>query len=114
MAIGSAHDVYAGSSRGRRAADEHVLVPPIDLTSQHLARLGVQHTFDRHGEADDLTGRFRLRARDLDLVCAIDWLPTGSSAETVVQALSGLMAVHGRESGVPRRLGLNVATVATG
>ncbi|GAA0459629.1 hypothetical protein Ade02nite_13670 [Paractinoplanes deccanensis] len=34
--------------------------------------------------------------------------------ETVVQARTGLMTVHGRERGTPRRLGLDVATAATG
>ncbi|MFJ9445212.1 CoA transferase [Kitasatospora sp. NPDC101235] len=35
-------------------------------------------------------------------------------SEAVVQALSGLMHVHGQEAGRPRRLGLDVASVAAG
>lgn len=35
-------------------------------------------------------------------------------SEAVVQALSGLMAVHGRDSGGPRRIGLEVASVTAG
>lgn len=35
-------------------------------------------------------------------------------SEPVVQAMAGLMAVHGRDAGGPRRLGLEVASVATG
>src|SRR5207247_6248999 len=34
--------------------------------------------------------------------------------EALAQARSGLMAVHGREQGRPRRLGLDVASVAAG
>ncbi|MGA5299666.1 CoA transferase [Nucisporomicrobium flavum] len=33
--------------------------------------------------------------------------------EPVLQALTGLMAIHGRDHGAPRRLGIDVATVAT-
>lgn len=35
-------------------------------------------------------------------------------SEAVVQAMSGLMAVHGRDAGGPRRIGLEVASVAAG
>jgi len=35
-------------------------------------------------------------------------------SEAVIQAMSGLMLVHGRDSGGPRRIGLEVASVATG
>ena len=34
--------------------------------------------------------------------------------EAAVQAMSGLMQVHGRDAGVPRRLGVEVASVAAG
>ncbi|MGH7749799.1 MAG: CoA transferase, partial [Candidatus Dormibacteria bacterium] len=34
--------------------------------------------------------------------------------EAAVQAMSGLMRVHGRDAGIPRRLGLEVASVAAG
>ena len=52
-------------------------------------------------------------------VCAeLSWwgpatgLPPGS--EAAVQAVSGLMRVHGRDAGSPRRLGLEVASVTAG
>lgn len=35
-------------------------------------------------------------------------------SEAVVQALSGLMQIHGRDAGGPRRIGLEVASVAAG
>lgn len=41
-------------------------------------------------------------------------LPAGPGGEAVVQALSGLMAVHGSDQGRPERLGLEVASVAAG
>ncbi|WP_143162513.1 CoA transferase [Couchioplanes caeruleus] len=40
--------------------------------------------------------------------------PGPAEPEAVAQAQAGLMTVHGREYGAPRRLGLDVATVATG
>lgn len=65
---------------------------------------------------------------------ALDWAGPGSStpldanlswygpakvgarrgSETAVQAMSGLMAVHGRDAGGPRRIGLEVSSVAAG
>ena len=56
--------------------------------------------------------------RGLDV--AISWhgpagyRPHRPGSEAAVQALSGLMHVHGRDSGVPRRIGLEVASVAAG
>ncbi|HEX6903890.1 MAG TPA: CoA transferase [Thermoanaerobaculia bacterium] len=47
--------------------------------------------------------------------CAIGWLASGApGSEAVVQAVSGLMGVHGRDRLAPRRLGLEVASVAAG
>lgn len=40
--------------------------------------------------------------------------PTEPAGEAVVQALTGLMHLHGLEGGRPRRLGLEVASVAAG
>lgn len=37
-----------------------------------------------------------------------------AASEATVQAISGLMAVHGRDAGRPRRIGLDVVSVATG
>lgn len=52
--------------------------------------------------------------------CAISWYGPGGAgrrapgSEATVQALSGLMEVHGWDGGAPRRLGLEVASVAAG
>lgn len=67
----------------------------------------------------------RMRAIDghgplLDADCGISWFgPAGLPAsrpgsEASVQALCGLMEVNGRDQGVARRLGLEVASVAAG
>lgn len=40
--------------------------------------------------------------------------PDRPGSEAVVQALSGLMHVHGRDAGKPRRIGLEVASVTAG
>ncbi|MDQ4068902.1 MAG: CoA transferase, partial [Actinomycetota bacterium] len=67
------------------------------------------------------------RLRALDAAAALDevelalgWYgparfpPDRPGAEASVQALAGLMAVSGRDEGAPRRLGLDVASVAAG
>lgn len=69
------------------------------LLADHLGRLGVRVRDGRAG------GRVRVR---------IDPAPGGSEPEIVAQARTGLMTVHGREHGAPRRLGLDVASVAGG
>ncbi len=51
--------------------------------------------------------------------CDLSWRPQTSQVrsadtEATIQAVSGLMAVHGREAGLPRRVGLDVASVAAG
>lgn len=54
------------------------------------------------------------------VVCDVSWYGDGTSShqvvasEETVQALTGLMHIHGREVGVPRRLGLEMASVAAG
>jgi len=40
--------------------------------------------------------------------------PTNAGSEATVQARSGLMGVHGRDAGHPRRIGVEVASVAAG
>ena len=52
--------------------------------------------------------------------CTIGWSGPdcgggdAAACEAEIQAISGMMAVHGRDAGVPRRLGLDVASVAAG
>lgn len=52
--------------------------------------------------------------------CDISWFGPASfdrrrpGSETTVQAMSGIMQIHGLEAGGPRRLGLEVASVAAG
>ncbi len=63
----------------------------------------------------------RLGAREaFETPAVVTWYgPAGITAErpgseAVIQAISGLMEVHGRDAGTPRRLGLDVASVAAG
>lgn len=55
-----------------------------------------------------------------DLRCLVSWHGPAASAperpgsEATIQALSGLMHLHGRDQGRPRRIGLEVASVAAG
>lgn len=70
-----------------------------DICRRHLAWLGID-------ERDAVPWR-------------IAWQPSGYpggaiGSEPLVQAISGLMEVHGRQGQRPRRLGLDVASVAAG
>lgn len=54
-----------------------------------------------------------------DGVCDLSWFgPAGlderDGSESVVQAASGLMHLHGRDGGHPRRIGVEIASVAAG
>ena len=61
----------------------------------------------------DHLGRLGVRAEGpVDI--RIDPPPGRPEPEAVAQARAGLMTVHGREHGLPRRLGLDVVTAATG
>ena len=60
---------------------------------------------------------------DENIACSIRWLPEHMSeqekpgalhSEAMIQALSGLMSVNGRDQALPRRLGLDVASVVAG
>lgn len=66
-----------------------------------------------------VTQPVRLPGGDRELDARISWHGPASlgdrpGGEAAVQAMSGLMHVHGRDAGVPRRLGLEVASVTAG
>ncbi len=91
---------------GRRLNALGVTGPPPDAWSPQQA------TLELALEIDDGAGPAELGAR-------ITWngpasLAERDASEVTVQARCGLMHVHGRESGRPRRLGLEVASVASG
>jgi CoA:oxalate CoA-transferase len=100
---------------------EQKSILPARVCAQHLSALGAQV------EQNDCSaggGEQILRlsstetsplARAVD--CAIAWHPNHREQpgnEALIQAISGLMAVHGRDRSTPRRLGLEVASVAAG
>ncbi|HEX6042037.1 CoA transferase [Longimicrobium sp.] len=91
---------------------------PVRVCAEHLALLGARWgpAEGGAGEADALSLRpERGPAAGPPIACALPWIPGGDDGgEVRVQALSGLMAVHGRDGGVPRRLGLEAASVAAG
>src|SRR5205823_2001575 len=91
----------------------------IRIASRHLRALGATRSDFPHGEAahsDLLIAHLSVSGKD-SLRCS---LAAGNDArhegscEALVQALSGLMAVHGRDQACPRRLGLDVASTAAG
>lgn len=106
---------------------------PTQICAAHLALLGAAVRPDaRRGEALDAnplvagelalrprSGRRRSALRASGLDCTLRWYlpsarPPAPGSEAVIQALSGLMSVHGRDRQAPRRLGLEVASVAAG
>ena len=107
---------------------------PIRVCAEHLAFLGARWDRERprspNASTDALVaGEFTLRPEsgggkgaslDEGLDCTIQWQGVGQrdaklrSTEAIVQAISGLMGVHGRDGRIPQRLGLEVASVAAG
>ena len=107
---------------------------PIAICAEHLILLGARREAGRPGrEKNDVdpheVGKLALRPTCAvgdgspatgGIDCTIHWgnpsrpEPLAQGAEILIQALSGLMAVHGRDQRTPRRLGLELASVATG
>lgn len=100
--------------------------PPLALRTcaRRLAPLGATPS---RGLDDDALSAGRLvldweegpGAGGPDLEVELSWFGPATvgprrGSEAVVQAISGLMAVHGRDAGGPRRIGLEVASVAAG
>jgi len=107
---------------------------PLQVCAAHLALLGAETRCagDGNGEAAGreplVVGNLAVHRRRggkgaapaIGTDCLVRWL--GSSAgrspafgsEAIVQALSGLMGLHGRDRRAPRRIGLEIASVATG
>ncbi|HET7463886.1 MAG TPA: CoA transferase [Longimicrobium sp.] len=98
------------------------------ICAGHLALLGADPEAMPSAD-DDSAGRAGhvtltpLPGRDSaggPIECVIHWAPPASAAgpalrgEAVIQAVSGMMEVHGRDRGHPARLGLDVATRAAG
>ncbi|HEV7990871.1 MAG TPA: CoA transferase [Gemmatimonadaceae bacterium] len=91
---------------------------------RHLAFLGAAVSSPDLAEPDESNtiGEFTFRGEreDTQLACTIRWEPDDhvSSAplrsEALIQAACGLMEVHGREARRPRRIGLDIASVAAG
>ncbi|MEU3597694.1 CoA transferase [Streptomyces sp. NPDC006798] len=91
-------------------------LPAGDVLLRHLAALGAEVVRD-----DDRTDQaLRLTARTASgpvLDCRIDWSDPGADGvldETTVQAAAGLMAVHGRRTGVPTRIPVDYASACSG
>jgi len=87
------------------------------LVAEHLRLLGARPS-DRPAPAQPADGlRFDLRGSGFDLAAGVTgWagLGAGPFDESVAQAACGLMAVHGRASGGPRRLGVDYVSTMAG
>lgn len=91
----------------------------VQTCARRLAPLGVQAPSRSGGEDGFVLDWDDTCGCDGDLEVDLSWfgparLRSRLGSEAVVQALSGLMCVHGRDSGGPRRIGLEVASVAAG
>lgn len=92
---------------------------PARVCAGHLAVLGARWG-PEEGGGEGQDALWLRPERDASpgagVACALPWVPreADGGGEARVQALSGLMAVHGRDAGVPRRLGLEAASVAAG
>ncbi|HET7232883.1 MAG TPA: CoA transferase [Longimicrobium sp.] len=108
---------------------------PAGICAGHLALLGADPDAapiaggaeDGAGDEVGVAGRVALAPEpgragpgEGEIACTIHWAPPASGAgpslrgEAVLQAVSGLMEVHGRDRGSPARLGLDVASCAAG
>lgn len=98
---------------------------PLRVCVDHLSLLGARPVVtpgEDHPERERLPLRLTLQSNPHSpdagsIDCLVNWLPEEPSLpcdEALIQALSGLMAIHGKDGGVPRRLGLEIASVATG
>lgn len=90
---------------------------PLRIAGKHLRALGATPSADSGGEPASNC----LIAHGADVKEAVrvsldywDGEQADDEAEAIAQAASGLMSVHGRDQGRPRRLGLDVASTATG
>jgi crotonobetainyl-CoA:carnitine CoA-transferase CaiB-like acyl-CoA transferase len=94
---------------------------PIRVARRHLCALGATLSGNLAGQAahsDLLVAHSSTRRKDALRCSLVAWNDTQfddeRACEAIVQAISGLMAVHGRDRGRPRRLGLDVASTAAG
>lgn len=99
----------------------------VDTCAQRLRAIGSDGEAGSPGPADSGRGAQRvlgvsdvLAGSGHEISCDISWHgpaglpPDRLATEATVQAMSGLMHLHGLEAGRPRRLGLEVSTVAAG
>jgi CoA:oxalate CoA-transferase len=92
---------------------------PIRIAGRHLRALGATRSDGRRREVtpSELLVAHSSSSGKNSLRCSLAASNEGggdASCEALVQALSGLMAVHGRDGACPRRLGLDVASTAAG
>lgn len=87
--------------------------------ARRLAHLGAQHEPTTGAAEDGLALRWDGPGSSSRLDIDLSWYGPGKvgprrGSEAAVQALSGLMQVHGRDRGGPHRIGLEVASVTAG
>jgi CoA:oxalate CoA-transferase len=94
---------------------------PIRIAGRHLRALGATRSGNLAGQTahSDLHIVDSSVSKKAAICCSLGaWSDTQfddeRAGEAIVQAISGLMAVHGRDQGRPRRLGLDVASTAAG
>jgi CoA:oxalate CoA-transferase len=91
---------------------------PVATATRRLRLLGAAQDGRRpEGDAGEpVAGELALCEAGGCVTCRIGWdsVCSGSGGEASIQALAGLAALHGRATGAPARLGLEVASVTAG
>jgi len=98
----------------KTTAQLHAALPNA-VAAKHMELLGIAvEKEDRLHPAEELRVCGE-GASSKGAACRIEWQPGGvPGAEATTQAISGLMEVHGRDRGMPRRLGLPVSSIGAG
>ncbi|MFH0244665.1 CoA transferase [Streptomyces sp. HK10] len=93
-------------------------IPAADVALRHLSCLGA--SLRRHPDEEAGGGTLHITppgAADPVLTCRIDWSCRDGqdvADETAVQAVTGMMSVHGRRRGAPTRLPVDYASACAG
>jgi crotonobetainyl-CoA:carnitine CoA-transferase CaiB-like acyl-CoA transferase len=94
---------------------------PVRIAGRHLRAFGASNPGNLAGMAADsdlLVAHLSDPGKETLRCSVVAWndapFDDEDEGEAIVQAVSGLMAVHGRDQGRPRRLGLDVASTAAG
>lgn len=88
--------------------------PADALAAEHLLLLGAEPDDHEDREDRDEPDQLRLSSTDFGDIAARSTWGGAATDEATAQAITGIMAVHGRRDGAPRGLAVDYAATATG